>query len=51
METAAIDESFTLDASKGPDGCHSRHCIPELEWFHELDLLGSGMSMFLYPEE
>jgi hypothetical protein len=34
MDTTAIDETLALDASKGTDGCYSRHCTLELVCFH-----------------
>jgi len=33
MDTTALDEALALDASKGPDGCYSRYCIPEFLCF------------------
>jgi len=48
VDTATIDEAFAMDTCKGSDGGHSCHRIPQLEWLHQLELLGSGMC-WLHP--
>ncbi|KAG2354800.1 major facilitator superfamily-domain-containing protein [Suillus spraguei] len=43
VDTAATHEGFALDSGKGPDGRYPCHCILKLEYFHQLELLGSAV--------